>query len=444
MQKKHHIILYSLLSLALVLSFVYAGQQASLAKQMENSLEDVYKSALTQSVSALESMGVKLEKLLISASPTQGATLLAQLSRQAGEVQQNLSLLPLSHSAIGPTVRFANQLSDYTLVLTSHLAENDTLTDEDAATLSDLRAQLSQLGSQLYLAQQQMDAKQLAFVPQQSLFYANSQADVRPLEQLEDKDSGMDYPSLIYDGAFSDGRHLGTPKGLPEGAIAADQAIEIAKEFVGADRVKSAISAASVIGTIPAWGVTIDTADCQLTLEVTKQGGKVLWMVPEHASFTPQLSLDDCREKAAAFLESRGFGAMEAHYYQVYDGLAVINFAATQDDVILYPDLVKVQVRLDTGEIVGIEANNYWMNHVTRTLATPALTQAEAQQKVSSRLSITKGRLCLIPHLGKERLCYEFIGTWDDNQYQIYIDASTGEEVELLKIIPVENGILTA
>ena len=45
----------------------------------------------------------------------------------------------------------------------------------------------------------------------------------------------------------------------------------------------------------------------------------------------------------------RDSGEMEANHYQVYDGLAVINFVAVQDGVLLYPDLVKVQVRMDTG-----------------------------------------------------------------------------------------------
>lgn len=34
---------------------------------------------------------------------------------------------------------------------------------------------------------------------------------------------------------------------------------------------------------------------------------------------------------------------MEQNHYQLYDGLAVINFVALQDGVLLYPDLVKVR-----------------------------------------------------------------------------------------------------
>ena len=93
----------------------------------------------------------------------------------------------------------------------------------------------------------------------------------------------------------------------------------------------------------------------------------MLWMVPEHAAFAPALTLEECAEAAQGFLLDRGYGEMEANHYQVYDGLAVINFVAVQDGVLLYPDLVQVQIRMDTGEVVGLEANNYLMNHTRRT-----------------------------------------------------------------------------
>jgi hypothetical protein len=69
---------------------------------------------------------------------------------------------------------------------------------------------------------------------------------------MSDKDSGIDYPSLIYDGAFSDARHLGAPQGLPAETITKEQALTIATEFVGADRVQSVQEAGEIQGVIPA------------------------------------------------------------------------------------------------------------------------------------------------------------------------------------------------
>ena len=170
----------------------------------------------------------------------------------------------------------------------------------------------------------------------------------------------------------------------------------------------------------------------------------MLWMVPEHAAFTPALTLEECAEAAQGFLLDRGYGEMEANHYQVYDGLAVINFVAVQDGVLLYPDLVKVQIRMDTGEVVGLEANNYLMNHTRRTGLAPALSAQEALEKVSSRLEAGQARLCVIPYREGERLCYEVPGRYEEREYRVYIDALTGEETEVLMMVDSVEGRMAA
>lgn len=147
---------------------------------------------------------------------------------------------------------------------------------------------------------------------------------------------------------------------------------------------KSVREAPATSGALPAWGVTVQTEDLQLNVEITVQGGKVLWMMPEEASFNESLPEEVCQTRAEAFLTEKGFGEMALTHTQRYgDGLLLLNYAAVQDGIVLYPDLVKVQVRMDTGEVVGLEANNYWMNHVARHLASPELTAEEARAKLS-------------------------------------------------------------
>jgi germination protein YpeB len=109
----------------------------------------------------------------------------------------------------------------------------------------------------------------------------------------------------------------------------------------------------------------------------------------------------------------------------------------------MYPDLIKVQVRMDTGAVVGIEANNYLMNHTERVLPDIVLNVEQAREMVSDRLDVTHERLCVIPRENGEKLAYEFIGKWSDSEFIIYIDALTGAELQILKIVDAENGVLT-
>ncbi len=444
MQKKHHMLLYTFLSVALVAAIgtaIYQGQRAAKTSRV---LEDVYYSAVLQSVSQLQSMEVKMNKLLVSSSPQTGVDLLSDLSRQAFDVQSNLTVLPLSYEAMEPTVKFAGQVGDYTDTLVLKVANGTPLNDTDLDQLNKLLTNCVLLAGQLQAAQQQMIADSLKYTTDASVFYNDMQVQARPMEQVGDKDNGIDYPTLIYDGAFSDSRHMGAPQGLPKEEITKEQALEIAKSFVGVQRVTAVRESVAIQGAIPSYGVAVDVGDNTLNVEVTRQGGKVLWIMPEHAEFAQTLSIDQCKEKAKAFLSDRGFGEMVDNYYQIYNGLAVINYAATQDGVLLYPDLVKVQIRMDTGDVVGVEANNYWMNHRQRTLDKPKLTEEQAREMVSSRLEILQSRLCLIPYRGGEKLCYEFTGAWSDSQYLVYIDALTGEETEILKVIESQTGPLAA
>jgi germination protein YpeB len=165
-------------------------------------------------------------------------------------------------------------------------------------------------------------------------------------------------------------------------------------------------------------------------------------MIPEHASFAPSLTLEECRQAAQQFLARRGYGMMEANHYQVYDGLAVIHFVAVQDGVLLYPDQVKVQIRMDTGSVVGIECRSYLTHHRPRGSLTPAVTEEEAQGMISDQLRLTgEGKLCLIPLNGQELLCWQFAGEYEGERYLIYINAQTARQEEILKLVETEYGI---
>ena len=116
----------------------------------------------------------------------------------------------------------------------------------------------------------------------------------------------------------------------------------------------------------------------------------------------------------------------------------MFNFCAVLDGVRLYPDQVKVQVSMETGYVIGLEAGNYWRNHVERQLEEPVLTQAQAVDRVLG-LEVTNVRLCVIPMLQKEKFCYEISGQRDNDRYLIYINALDGRVENILKLLLEED-----
>ena len=445
MRLKHHILLYTFLSVAVLLSIYLALDYGIRAQRSAQALEDAYAQRVLETQEHLQAIGLKLGKAPVAADARTQVELLAGISRQVDSVVSGLSALPLSHIAMSDTLKFCNQLSEYAMVLALSVAAGQPLTEQETAELVSLESQCALLTGQFATARETMVAESLRLTAQPGVFYAEAQAAQRPLEQVADPDNGMDYPSMIYDGAFSDARHYGSPKALGEGRIDQRQAMEAARAFVGEERVRSVEAAPDSGGALASYGVKLTLNDgVVLNAEVTRQGGKMLWMVPEHAAFEPGWTLEECAEAARDFLLDRGYGEMEANHYQVYDGLAVINFVAVQDGVLLYPDLVKVQVRMDTGEVVGLEANNYLMNHTERTGLSPALSGEQALEKASSRLEAGQARLCVIPYREGERLCYEVPGRYEGREYRVYIDAITGEEAEVLMMVDSVGGRMAA
>ena len=445
MRLKHHILLYTFLSVAVLLSIYLVLDYGIQAQRSAQALEDAYAQRVLETQEHLQAIGLKLGKAPVAADARTQVELLAGISRQADSVVSGLSALPLSHIAMSDTLKFCNQLSEYAMVLALSVAAGQPLTEQETAELVSLESQCALLTGQFATARETMVAESLRLTAQPGVFYAEAQVAQRPLEQVADPDNGMDYPSMIYDGAFSDARHYGSPKALGEGRIDQRQAMEAARAFVGEERVRSVEAAPDSGGALASYGVKLTLNDgVVLNAEVTRQGGKMLWMVPEHAAFEPGWTLEECAEAARDFLLDRGYGEMVANHYQVYDGLAVINFVAVQDGVLLYPDLVKVQVRMDTGEVVGLEANNYLMNHTERTGLSPALSGEQALEKASSRLEAGQARLCVIPYREGERLCYEVPGRYEGREYRVYIDAITGEEAEVLMMVDSVGGRMAA
>ena len=74
---------------------------------------------------------------------------------------------------------------------------------------------------------------------------------------------------------------------------------------------------------------------------------------------------------AEDFLSTLGYEEMHPSYAQYYNGAVVFNYAATQNGVVLYADLVKVTVDRNTKTVIGLDAQNYLFSHRTRELSPP-------------------------------------------------------------------------
>jgi spore germination protein len=121
----------------------------------------------------------------------------------------------------------------------------------------------------------------------------------------------------------------------------------------------------------------------------------------------------------------------------------VISYAFTQNNVVIYSDLIKLKVALDNGEIIGFESFGYLMAHHQRDIPEAKLTPEEAKAKINPRVRVEDVRKALIPlNNGQEVFTYEISGKLNEDHYLIYINALTGDEENILQVVQQPEGRL--
>ena len=159
---------------------------------------------------------------------------------------------------------------------------------------------------------------------------------------------------------------------------------------------------------------------------------------------TEVITQEEANEKGKQYLENKGFPNMKETYYLKQEGIVTINYAYMQNNVIMYPDLIKLKVALDNGEILGIETTGYLNSHEERNLQEVKITKEKAKESLNKDLQILSENLAMIPTEYKtEVLCWEFKGKVEDREFLVYINTQTGKEEDILVILNTPNGTLT-
>ena len=221
-----------------------------------------------------------------------------------------------------------------------------------------------------------------------------------------------------------------------------EEAIELTKSFIGEDRILSVRLTGEGTTPVPCYELSAHVQEGKLDLAVTKQGGQVVYMICDEDPDDTRFSKSELIDLAANFLRRNGYPQVSVSYWSLDDNLLTVNFAAMQEGVVLYPDLIKVQMSAESGLAVGFEALNYLANHTHRTALAPTLSEEEARSLLGPLLTVNTGRLCIIPTDAGEALCYEFSAETADSRYLIYIDAATGQEREIYRVIEDDDGQL--
>ncbi|MFZ5975260.1 MAG: germination protein YpeB [Bacillota bacterium] len=448
MDWKKHKNKIGLAALAVVLAgaLIWAGISTSQAQSLERQMNNGYDRGYDDLLANLENLETSLSKLEVTSTSRQYTLELMDIWRQSGETKAILNTLPVSQVIMGDVSAFVTRMGDFCYMLGQKVTSGTPVTEDDLKQISQLHDTCVKVYQVL---REEYDQNRGKLVQLSTAGYVQMPDEGQMALEKLSKDN-TEYPHLIYDGPYSESRDELSPKSLKDEKTVDEAAAQnVAETFIGKDLKGNLERAEELRGTIECYGFkgAIQGAEGDVYIYVTKKGGKVLTFTlesPAAETVVPdEKELLALEKTGAEYLDARGYGEMKPTYSQYYNGQAVINYAAMQDGVLLYPDLIKVSIKMSDKRVVGIDARNYIMAHQKRTLSAVNLSADEAQAIINPALEITGERLTLIPKDDMtEELCYEFSIRKDGSDYLVYIDAVNGEEAEILKIIHTNEGSL--
>lgn len=437
-RRQIRIISYTAASLVISVALAITGWAA--AERWRTRLENTYQRAWAELSEYLADMEATLNKVLYTNSLPEQTVLSAELLRDAGCAQNALSALPMNEEPIREVYRFLAQAGEFAQALTVQRASG---VEPDEVSANALQA-LFQYANELNVALQDYQRQAAPSFTSEPLAMQASDAPSITDGFRSAADELEAYPTLIYDGAFADQAEQAVPQ-LTEGLR--DYGVHVARQSaVDFQRLGNLGSGeewteeASIDGNLPCYVFRSGTQRA----EVTRAGAYLVQYRDERPVGESRISAEQAVSNACVFLTAEGYSEMQPCYYEVSGGTATILFAAEENRVRCYPDQIKVHVALDNGGIVGFNCTGYLMHHTERTIPAAGLSAAEAQRKLSARLTVaeTDIPIVVIPTVGgSEAVCYEFACTGIRGEtVLVYLDITDGRERSILIRMDSENG----
>lgn len=410
-----------------------------------------YQQSFYELVEHVEQLQVLLGKSLVSTSPRQNIMLLTDVWSHSTTAQAELNKLPLAAQTVYDTSKFLAQTGDFAHVKAAQNADGEVLTGEDRKTLRQLREYAIRVAENLQNVENDVLSGNVNWVEltkkaRQNLKH-DENIDTGPIGNEFDNISEemTKIPSLIYDGPFSDNIPERKPQELKGNNISMENARSKVKKIIDVndnDNEVEVSDGTSVNGKIPSYNFQVETGEGNYSVDISKKGGYLVSLLNNRDVNSTKISQKEAVDKARDYLASIEYPSMEATYSEIKDNISYISFAYTRDDITFYPDIINVQVAMDNGQILAVEALNYLMSHHSREVEKPIVSKDEARRLAESTMEeIERIRLAVIPQPAlKEVLTYEIRGTSAEEIYLIYVNAKTGDEEQILKVIKENKG----
>lgn len=441
------------LAAAFLISLGWGINEYRLAGDYRLVAENNNRRAFNDFASHLDQLETDMAKGAVASNPNQKILYLSQVSNKSEVALKDFAQLPAEEVGLSHVGQFLTQSGDYARTLANKVASGGTVSADEDKMLRDMHERLIPVNQQVQDLLTRMDTENLVWTdpkptlrqrlgfggPQIAEAAADgSEAPSKSVRSgLEQLDASLQkLPPFSYTGEFST-RSVPEPLGLPAGNVAKEQAQTKAQDF---------LSKAGYSGVTPEFagesqgalgGYIWKVKDAYL--EVSRRGGVVTFYRDQRSIEPRTLDIDDAKRKAQAALQALGWKLVITSS-EDFGSYVQLDAVAEKDGIRIYPDKVRLMVALDNGQLIGLDATPYYAFHHDRKF--PAkISLDQAVRKLRPNYQVAETRLAVIPKVGNQEVfCYEFRGRYQGEDYLLYLNAKTGAEEKIQRIITTPRG----
>ena len=381
----------------------------------------------------MEHVDDDLDRIRVSNSTNQQSRILTDLLVQARLAEADLEKLPVSLESDRNITEFINRTAMECERMLAKLRNGETLSEEDLAALESLYKTNHSIREELDKLSEELTDKDLMDYIKDGTGMMSEALDRLEKMTLEENRAALESKMEKMKGA---GMGQMPPKAENgEGStIDTARAEELCKTYfqkynideyqcIG-ETVNRHYSAYNVQG--------YDQNGSMLFAEIDRKSGELITFDYYEEGNAENFDLDNAKRIAEEFLESLGYENMTAARVSENGSTSDFTFVYEMDGVAYYPDTVHVKVCRTRGLVCGLDATKYLKNHRDRDEVNAKITLETAYEKLSDKLSVEASRLAVINTARGERAAYEFLCSYEDVNYFVYLDANTGEEIAIL------------
>lgn len=436
---------YLLLGVALVGALSFGWYQTRQKNQLALDTENKYMSAFHKLKWTSENIEERTARLMATNDPQLQESLLADLRVYSAQAVEHMSVLPFLNTNTPRIENFLNTLREQSDLMHQKINQGQTLSDKEWTQLADMRKQsvffeeeLSNVLGIVGLGHIRWRDTVRVTGPAQS--GTRTTPLTKSVVQIE---KALTPPPGEEQSLSPQNDPLKAPRVDPGPPVDQAAAIAAVKRFVdmplkGEPTVTGVSDPQDQEHVFSLYFINaVKENGTPLNFGVSVHGGHVIYMLDGRAITQKTFTVPQLIERARQMLEQRGYRSVSYVSAAENDGTLVMDFAVVENGVSVEVDRIKVMLAMDNGELVGFDAKNYWINRHSRQLGKPKISVDKARTYLAPRLKVEGGaRLALIAdRRSQERLVWAFHGTVDDQRFKVYVDANTGEEVDVQRIV---------